>query len=211
MILSKLTGKNVLKLDLQINQGKGNAIRAGFNHVINPDQSSSLAHLDFSRIGYIDSDGAFDLLDIKVLFSTAEEKIDRKSSYKVIIGSRVKLAGREIQRSNLRHYLGRLISTYVCLGWDKAPYDTQSGFKIFDLDSSFREAIKFPFRTSWFFDIELILRLDALDSLMIWEVPLMKWQEIGESSIKSTRYVNIFKQIFTIRSLVRSDSKNRKF
>ena len=130
--------------------------------------------------------------------------------YRLIIGSRVKLSGREIERNNLRHYFGRLISTFICLGWEKAPYDTQSGLKIFKLDSSFREAVKLPFKTSWFFDIELILRLDELNSLRIWEVPLMKWEEIGESSIKGTRFTNILRQIITVRSLVKLHSENRK-
>jgi glycosyltransferase involved in cell wall biosynthesis len=209
-VLNKLTGENVFKLDLSRNHGKGNAIRAGFDHALNLLQQPSQARVDYSRIGYIDSDGAFDLYDIRMLFSAAQEKMDSMPGFKVIIGSRVKLAGRQIQRNKRRHYLGRLISTFICLGWEKAPYDTQSGFKIFDLDSSFREAVNSPFKTSWFFDIELILRLDTLGSLKIWEVPLLKWEEIGESSIKTTKYLNILRQIVTIRSLVKTDSKNRK-
>ena len=209
-LINKLTGQNVHQLDLPTNHGKGNAIRAGLLHVINPSPMTLLAELDFSRIGYIDSDGAFDLSDIELLLSTVEEKMKSVQPYKVIIGSRVKLAGRQIERSKIRHYLGRLISTFVCQGWEEAPYDTQSGFKIFRLDSFFREAVKTPFRTSWFFDIELLLRLDTLDSLRIWEVPLMKWEEIGESTISGSKYLSIFRQIITIRSLVKFHSKNGK-
>lgn len=209
-LINKLAGQNVYQLDLPTNHGKGNAIRAGLLHVINPSPMTLLAELDFSRIGYIDSDGAFDLLDIELLLSTAEEKMESASPYKVIIGSRVKLAGRQIERNKIRHYLGRLISTFICQGWEDAPYDTQSGFKIFSLDSSLREAVKTPFRTSWFFDIELLLRLDTLDSLRIWEVPLMRWQEIGEGSIKGSKYLSICRQIITIRSLVKFHSKNGK-
>ncbi len=208
LLINKLTGQNVYQLDLPTNQGKGNAIRAGLLSIINPSPLTPLAELDFSRIGYIDSDGAFDVLDIELLLAAAEEKTELVPPFKVIIGSRVKLAGRQIERNKTRHYLGRIISTFVCQGWEEAPYDTQSGFKIFNLDSSFREAVKTPFRTSWFFDIELLLRLDALDSLRIWEVPLMKWEEIGESSIKVSKYLSICRQIITIRSLVKFHSKN---
>lgn len=207
LLISELNGENVSKLDLPTNRGKGNAIRDGFNHVIKPSHQSPLTSMNFSRIGYIDSDGAFDLSDIHLLFSTANEKMGLDSAYKVVIGSRVKLAGRQIQRNQLRHYLGRLISTFICLGWERAPYDTQSGFKIFTLDSSFRKAVLTPFRTSWFFDIELILRLESLGSRGIWEVPLMKWEEVGQSSIKSTKFLNVLLQILTIRSLVRLNSK----
>jgi dolichyl-phosphate beta-glucosyltransferase len=210
-LLNKLEGENVYQLDLPTNYGKGNAIRAGLNHVINPSPFTLLSKLNFSRVGYIDSDGAFDFVDIETLLSIAEEKMELVPPYKVIIGSRVKLAGRQIKRSKIRHYLGRLISTFICQEWEQAPYDTQSGFKIFSLDASFREAVKTPFRTSWFFDIELILRLDNLDSIRIWEVPLVKWEEIGESSIKGARYLDICRQIITIRSLVKVHSKNRKF
>ena len=210
LTLKKLTGKNVYQLDLSMNRGKGNAVRAGFDYVINPPPLSPLTRLNFSKVGYIDADGAFDLSDIEILFSVAEEKMRLEPPFKVIIGSRVKLAGRQIERDKIRHYLGRLIHTFICLGWEKAPYDAQSGFKIFCLDQTFREALKVPFRTSWFFDIELILRLDTSDSLRIWEVPLMKWMEIGKSSIKSSKYFNISRQVITIRTLVRLNSSNRK-
>jgi dolichyl-phosphate beta-glucosyltransferase len=210
LLLKKLVGDNVYQLDLATNHGKGNAIRAGLTHIITPPPISSLALLNFSKVGYIDCDGAFELSDIKMMFSAAEERLEVEPQYKVIIGSRVKLAGRQIERNKVRHYLGRLISTFICLGWENAPYDTQSGFKIFCLDSTFRDAVKVPFKTSWFFDIELILRLDALDSLRIWEVPLMQWMEIGGSSIKSSRYFDIFRQILTIRSLVKSELKSGK-
>jgi len=210
LLINKLTGQNVYQLDLPTNHGKGNAIRAGLLYIINPSPLTLIAELDFSRIGYIDSDGAFDTLDIELLLTAAEEKIELVPAYNVVIGSRVKLAGRQIERKRARHYLGRLISTFVCQGWEEAPYDTQSGFKIFGLDSSFREAVKTPFRTSWFFDIELLLRLDASDSLRIWEVPLMKWEDIGESSIKVSKYLSICRQIITIRSLVKFRSKGGK-
>jgi glycosyltransferase involved in cell wall biosynthesis len=210
LLLNKLSGKNMYQLDLPTNLGKGNAIRAGFNYFINFPLQDSVNYMNFANVGYIDSDGAFDLNDIKLLFSTALEKRESVPPYKVFVGARVKLAGRQIERSKRRHYVGRLIATFVCLGWDKAPYDTQSGFKIFSLDSMFREALKMPFRTSWFFDIELILRLDNFDSLLIWETPVMKWKDIGESSIKSSGYLNIFRQIIIIRSLVKLHTKNAK-
>lgn len=206
-LLRKLTGENVHQLDLPMNHGKGNAVRAGLNHVITPPPLSPLGQLNFSKIGYLDSDGAFDESDIASILSIAAEKIESEPFYNVIIGARVKLAGRQIERDKTRHYLGRLISTFICLGWEKAPYDTQSGFKIFSFDSFFCEAVNVPFRTSWFFDIELILRLDALNSVKIWEIPLMKWDEIGKSSIKTSQYFNIYRQIITIRSLVKVHSR----
>lgn len=210
VILNELTGENVHRINLLSNLGKGNAIRAGFSDAINSSPSLRDAPIDFSVIGYIDSDGAFDTTDLEFIFAEAENRLEKVPTCKIIIGSRVKLAGRQIQRNRWRHYTGRLISTIICLGWNNAPYDTQSGFKIFRVDSAFRKVVQEPFRTSWFFDIELILRLEALDSLGIWEVPLLKWDEIGQSSIKFSRYLDIVNQIFIIKSLVRRHLKDRK-
>ena len=122
------------------------------------------------------------------MFLESESKLGEGAKYRTIIGSRVKLAGRKIQRSNLRHYLGRAIATFICRGWALAPYDTQSGFKIFTFDSYFIEAMSRSFVTSWFFDIEIILRLEKMNSLGIWEIPLTEWSEIEGSNIKPINF-----------------------
>jgi hypothetical protein len=70
------------------------------------------------------------------------------------------------------------------------------------------QAVKTPFKTSWFFDIELCLRLESMAPLRIWEVPLMKWEEVGYSSIRVSRFFDISRQIITIRSLVISHLKS---
>jgi glycosyltransferase involved in cell wall biosynthesis len=206
-ILRGLVGENIHHLDLQANLGKGNAIRAGFNQIINQSLGTQ-SQIPFLSVGYMDSDGAFGLTDIELLFCEATTKLNLTSNYRTIIGSRIKLSGRQIKREALRHYLGRMINTFICFGWDNAPYDTQSGFKIFRFDQIFRDAVKQPFLTSWFFDIELILRLEALDSLGIWEIPLMEWDEVGGSQIRFSKYPSIFLQIIKIRFMVRSYAMN---
>ena len=201
--LNQLTKNNVHLVDLPKNTGKGEAIRAGFIFALVLSQNHSI-----SRIGYLDSDFAFDLEDIRTVFLESESKLGEGAKYRTIIGSRVKLAGRKIQRSNLRHYLGRAIATFICRGWALAPYDTQSGFKIFTFDSYFIEAMSRSFVTSWFFDIEILLRLEKMNSLGIWEIPLTEWSEIEGSSIKPIDFFLILRQILQARFLVKQHCKD---
>jgi len=201
-LLNQLQGNNVRILDCPTNLGKGEAIRFGFNYVID-----ALSNIEISRIGYLDADGAFDLFDIESMFFESSEKLRDSSDFDVIIGSRVQLAGRMIDRDKHRHYLGRIISTLICLGWKSAPYDTQSGFKIFRLDDFFKLSIESPFLTRWFFDIELLLRLERMKLLKVWEYPVMTWREIEGSSIRVSNHLSILIQILRIRALVARQSK----
>jgi glycosyltransferase involved in cell wall biosynthesis len=202
-ILSLLDRQNAHILDLPKNVGKGEAVRAGINHALSADES-----LRLSQVGYIDADGAFDLVDIEAMFVEAEMNLGGNAQHQLLIGSRVKLSGRSIKRSTMRHYLGRIIATYICYGWSSAPYDTQTGFKIFNLNPRFRAAVFEPFVTSWFFDIELILRLGILDSRGIWELPLLNWSEVSGGSIKFWSSFKIVKEILQIRILVRRHIKS---
>jgi hypothetical protein len=95
----------------------------------------------------------------------------------------------------------------ICLGWKSAPYDTQSGFKIFRLDDFFKLSIESPFLTRWFFDIELLLRLERMKLLKVWEYPVMTWREIEGSSIRVSNHLSILIQILRIRALVARQSK----
>ena len=197
-ILGELSGPNVKVLRLPTNCGKGEAVRAGLNFCISDD------NFNVSQIGYLDADGAFALSDIIELTQFAETKIDLGSEFTTLIGSRVKLAGRSIQRNFVRHILGRIITTYVCFGWDKAPYDTQSGFKLFRNSSDFRQVIAKKFETKWFFDIEILVRLEAFSNSLVWEYPLLFWHDVASSNIRSKQFILISREIFKIRQIVKS-------
>jgi dolichyl-phosphate beta-glucosyltransferase len=201
-VLSRLSARNVKVLDLRLNVGKGEAIRSGFAAIMQLPEFDKI-----QQIGFIDSDGAFGLDDILNMVSESKSKLGSESHYGLIIGSRVQLAGRDIRRNTSRHYLGRIIASVICLGWKSAPYDTQSGFKIFKCDSNFIESVKNPFITSWFFDIEIMLRLEKLGSLHPWEVPLTRWHEIEGGSIKLKSFISIGKQIFSVKVLVNKHLK----
>lgn len=179
-------------LKLSANQGKGNAIREGFIKVIAQD-------LEINFIGYLDSDGAFSINDVMRLAKMANE-----SSFDAIISSRVSLSGRLINRKSSRHYLGRLIATYLTRNWEDAPYDTQSGYKLFANTESFRESIKVEFSTKWFVDVELITRIGVSNKglLNLWEEPLLSWKDVDGSKLKARKICALVVEIVFARRQV---------
>lgn len=109
-------------LHLQRNLGKALAVRTGFLHLF--------AMRRFDVVAFMDADGAFAREEFARLLRCAEEKL-QLGEWDSVWTSRVALVGRDIQRSLLRHYLGRLVATFVSIGTDSLPYDTQSGLKFF--------------------------------------------------------------------------------
>ena len=156
----------------------------------------------------MDSDGAFSSDDIE---SVLRETFERLDQHDVIISSRVALAGRSISRKISRHYLGRIVATLITYKWENAPYDTQSGFKIFLKTHYFENAISEQFQTRWFSDVELITRigLQKQGNLRIWEIPLNSWQDVNGSTIRLKNAPSILKEIFIARQQVKSLIRKR--
>ena len=199
----KAVGFNSSAISLEDNSGKSESIRQGWIHNISESKV-------WKGLGFIDSDGAFCPEDIQRLINTFKSKIDSNSKVDVILSSRVALAGRKIERSLTRHYLGRIVSTYLCYKWPNSPYDTQSGFKIFINTEYFTKSIQEPFKTRWFFDIELLVRLKSLkqNELIIWEEPLMSWKEIANSKISGLEFLRIAGEILRIKSMLKNSLKS---
>jgi|688.fasta_scaffold379107_2 dolichyl-phosphate beta-glucosyltransferase len=196
-ILSQLNNVNCQVLQLDGNVGKGEAIRKGFLYLLEIE-----THLD--AVGFIDCDLAFAASDVTI---TSQLIRECEESTVAIITSRVALAGREIHRKLSRYYIGRLISTFVCWGWKDAPYDTQSGCKIFRNNLIFRRAITSKFKTRWFFDIELLLRLYS-EGGKTWEVPVKHWRDVDGSKITLSKYLLILKEIILIRMILKRALEN---
>lgn len=196
-ILNELCrGSSSRVLRLENNVGKGNAIRQGFLQALENNQ-----RLEF--IGYLDSDGAFSMPDVLRLIEIAAKSkyLSPNNNYDAFISSRVSLAGRLIHRTPLRHYMGRIIATYLTRNWEGAPYDTQSGFKIFSISHSFNMAIASEFKTRWFVDIELLTRIGVVNSghLSIWEEPLSYWKDVSGSKVTAVKFPEIVSEIIKAR------------
>jgi len=162
-------------LALTKNSGKAEAVRQGI--------LKALAWQSFDILGYMDADLATPLEEAVYLASFFED-----SSYQMIIGSRVKLYGWNIQRSLKRHYFGRVFATYVSNLFNLDIYDTQCGAKFFRAEIA-ADLFESEFVSKWFFDIELFLRLrkemgNELFSKSLKEIPLRNWEEKGESKLQ---------------------------
>lgn len=159
------------------NSGKGEAIRLGLNSVFEKGKN-------YLATGFIDADGAFDVSEVADILNKSRLTLSG-NEIDSIWTSRVYLAGRNIQRSTLRHYIGRFLATFFSVGVGQIPYDTQCGFKVFKVSTKLEVVLARPFTTRWLFELEMLSRWRKLNnvSLRVWEEPLNAWKEIGDSKI----------------------------
>jgi dolichyl-phosphate beta-glucosyltransferase len=184
--------KNVVVTEHEVNQGKAEAIRTGINLALGYDM--------YSLIGYLDGDGAFSISEIIRNIELAETKLT-SGGFEVFATSRVALSGREIERKLQRHIIGRIVRTLIEIRHRDLPYDTQSGFKIFKEGASLRQAAESEFRTKWFADVEILLRMKKKTSnLMIWEEPLLQWRDVNASSLGWKSAPTVIKELAIILS-----------
>jgi glycosyltransferase involved in cell wall biosynthesis len=174
-------------LDLPKNCGKAEAVRLGFQEAIK---------LEPDAIGFLDADGAFPIEDVKIQLGVYCE-LNYDKNLVSIWSSRVKLAGRDIDRRMLRHYMARVISTFLSLRLKYTIYDTQSGMKLFPFNKPLVDTMSKKFSTRWFVDLEIYLRWRALNGepLIIWEEPLRGWRDIGGSKLSGRQYLQVLRDI----------------
>ena len=83
-----------------VNRGKAEAVRTGLRWA---------ADAGCGQAAYLDADLAAPLDAAMLLFA----ELDRDPQLALILGSRVKLLGWRVERSERRHYLGRVFATFV--------------------------------------------------------------------------------------------------
>jgi len=181
-------------LNLTQNRGKAEAVRQGLLAAIG-------SHPDY--VGFWDADLATPLDAIAEFIELAESRPELE----MIIGSRVKLLGRHIERRPSRHYLGRFFATAASAVLGLAVYDTQCGAKLFRASS----AISFfqqPFCSRWIFDVEIVARLIQArrgkefrqPEQVIYEFPLMAWKDIPGSKLRYSDFVRAAWELLRIRN-----------
>lgn len=156
---------------LDPNRGKAEAVRAGLLAVLAEG---------YPLVGYLDADLAAPL-DTALLL---RDELVRWPSVSMVLGSRVKLLGWRIRRSERRHYLGRIFATCASITLALPVYDTQCGAKAMRGGAALADALAAPFLSRWLFDVELIARLrDAMGEPALRELPLPRWEDPGGSSV----------------------------
>jgi len=110
-----------------------------------------------------------------------------------VMGARVRLLGREIERRLYRHIYGRLFATAVSRMLSLPIYDSQCGAKLFRVGPELRHALARPFLSRWIFDVELLARLVEYTAgsepdltARIYEVPLRQWRDVAGSKVRAT-------------------------
>ena len=181
-------------LRLPQNVGKAEAVRRGMLRAFesNPDYA-----------GFWDADLATPL-DAIPLF----ERIFReRPGTDVVLGARVKLLGRNIERRAARHYLGRFFATAVAVTLGVNVYDSQCGAKLFRNTASVRSAFHTPFLSRWIFDVEILVRLmkrsDRLSPASLYELPLPVWRDVAGSKLRMTDFVRAIYDLARIRRTVK--------
>lgn len=156
---------------LAVNRGKAEAVRTGL--------SAAIAD-GYPLVGYLDADLAAPL-DTAMLL---RDVLIGMPGVSMVLGSRVKLLGWRIRRSEKRHYLGRVFATFASITLALPVYDTQCGAKAMRASPALAAALEAPFLSRWLFDVELIARLrDALGADALREMPLPRWEDPGGSSV----------------------------
>jgi dolichyl-phosphate beta-glucosyltransferase len=124
------------------------------------------------------------------------------------MGARVQLLGRQIERSVLRHHMGRLAATAIAIALGLRVYDTQCGAKLFRSTPRLRGLLAEPFLTSWVFDVEILARFvrslrgapGSPAAERIYELPLRRWTDVPGSKVKPWDFVRSGAELFRIWS-----------
>jgi hypothetical protein len=132
--------------------------------------------------------------------------LEERAEVQMVLGSRVKLMGREIERHAHRHYIGRVFATAASLILRLPVYDTQCGAKVLRTTDRLRQILEEPFRANWTFDVELLARFmwsDPEESLpdpqrTIYEFPLPVWRDVGGSKLHVSDYPRVPTDLLTI-------------
>lgn len=166
----------IAAMSLPENVGKGEAVRRGLLRAL-----SDGAEI----VGYADADLSTPPEELLKLLEHLE-----RPEVQAVIGARVMLIGRRIERKRVRHYLGRVFASIAESILRMPFYDTQCGAKFFRATPLLRLALELPFASRWAFDLELLGRLlvgmgdeRGLRPGELIEVPLDEWVDVGGSKL----------------------------
>jgi len=170
-------GGAVTILTLAPNGGKARAVHQGIRAAFERQPAF---------VGFWDADLSTPLDAVPAFLAV----FDSSPDVEIVMGSRVRLLGRDITRGVARHYSGRVFATAASLALGVAVYDTQCGAKIFRTSAAVRRAFDAPFRSRWIFDVEILSRYLAASrgappDSRIYELPLARWAAAPGSKVRA--------------------------
>jgi dolichyl-phosphate beta-glucosyltransferase len=166
-------------LALGRNLGKAEAVRRGMLRAFEREPRFA---------GYWDADLAAPLDALPEFMHVLEEHPE----IAVVFGARVRLLGRSVVRSQLRHLFGRAFATVASQLLGLSVYDTQCGAKLFRASPAVRALFEEPFLSDWAFDVELLARMIASRAAFggvavrdsVYELPLRNWREMHGTKVQ---------------------------
>jgi dolichyl-phosphate beta-glucosyltransferase len=192
-------------LHLEANGGKAEAVRQGVLQA-------------FTRrpryIGYWDADLATPLAAIGQFRTYLHDH----PQVELLLGARIPLLGRRIERRASRQVAGRLFAACASRVLNLPVNDTQCGAKLFRATPRLQAAFAEPFRSRWIFDVELLARLltavtasgepSAAES--IHELPLDAWRDVAGSKLRAGDFLRAALQLADIHRQYRPSRRPQK-
>jgi len=180
-------------LELPHNGGKAEAVRRGLLWAI--------AH-GAQYAAYWDADLSMPLEEIPRFCDV----LDRRGAIDLVVGTRLDLLGRKIERSKLRRLLSRLFARVASRVLGLPIIDTQCGAKLLRLTRCTNAAVAQPFRTRWIFDVELLARMilwrqrhglpPAAEA--IYEMPLEQSLHVPGSKLRTADFARAAWELATV-------------
>jgi putative flippase GtrA len=197
-VAAKWPGR-VVAMDLQVNSGKAEAVRLGMVRAMSLPKTA--------YAGFWDADLATPLEAIPTFI----EVMNRREDIDLLLGARVGLLGRDIDRKASRHYSGRVFATAASLVLSLPVYDTQCGAKLIRVNPITRSLFDERFGSRWIFDVEMIARyLTHRKSGGIYELPLDQWKDVAGSKVRTIDFVRAIGECLRIYRRYRASRGTRR-
>ncbi len=168
----QLHDNQVFVVNLLNNQGKAEAVRSGFQYMMDTDVDT---------VGYLDADLATDFDDYLRLVDNLQRK-----NLSMVFGSRKLNDNNQIDRKLGRELASSIVGMITQKIIGLSIKDTQCGAKVFSRMVA-KNLFNASFYSRWLFDVELFIRIKNLfgkeTAQHIEEIQLNRWEDVDGSKI----------------------------
>jgi len=173
--------RQVAVVNLDQNSGKAEATRQGLQFALDETFADPRG---IGFVGYLDADLATPLEELL----TFQHRAVANPHIQAVVGSRLHLAGRSIERKWRRRLVGSVFATLTTMLFQLGLRDTQCGAKLFRNQPWLQELVRTPFHDRWLFDVEIFIRMRKMLQTdlhsIVYEQPLERWIDAAGSRLK---------------------------